>query len=66
MKSPSYAIKTDTAWSLQEDKKQLYKVLKQDDEAHVVKFGVAPDSLAAMAMRFFSQTLHYPKVQSKQ
>lgn len=42
--TPSYP---HTAWSLQEGKQQLYEVLKQDDEAHIVKFGVAPDRLAA-------------------
>ena len=47
VKTPSYNLTAGTAWSLQEDKKQLYEVLQQDDEAHVVKFGVAPDREAA-------------------
>ena len=48
-----YAIHVNTpsypqpAWSLQEDKQQLYDILKQDGEAHVVKFGAAPNRLAA-------------------
>ena len=42
--TPSYP---HTAWSLQEEKQQLYEVLKQDDEAHVVKFVAAPDRLEA-------------------
>ena len=38
-----------SAWTLQQDKKQLYEVLKQDDEAHVVKFHSAPDGLTAIS-----------------
>ena len=43
VKTPVYPLTADTAWSLQEDKQQLYEVLQRDDKAHVVKFNAAAD-----------------------
>ncbi|KAL9951274.1 hypothetical protein ACROYT_G043912 [Oculina patagonica] len=45
IKTPSYPRTADEAWSYQENdtQRKLYEVLKQDDEAHVVKFGKAPE-----------------------
>ena len=41
----------DKAWNRQENNAQrkLYEVLKQDDEAHVVKFGLAPGRLEVIS-----------------
>lgn len=49
--TPSYPRRGDEAWSYQESAKQskLYEVLQQDDEAHVVKFGKAPERWAVIS-----------------
>ena len=49
VKTPTYPHNAETAWTLQENKKQLYEVLKQDDEAHVVRFHSVPDRLTAIS-----------------
>ena len=49
VKTPSYPRTADAAWLLQEDKKQLYEVLKQDNEAHVVRFHSALDRLTSIS-----------------
>ena len=45
IRTPSYPRTADEAWSYHENDttSKLYEVLKKDDEAHVVKFGMAPE-----------------------
>lgn len=52
--TPSYPRTADEAWSYQESEpaSKLYEVLKQDDEAHVVKFGKSPERWAVISPLF--------------
>ena len=50
VKTPSYEKSADFYWGLQQHNQpiKLYRVLKQDDEAHVVQFEMTPERFATI------------------
>ena len=52
VKTPSYPKPSEFLWNHQWHTKQIYKVLKQDDEAHVVKFQLSTERWAMISPQY--------------